>query len=90
MGYSLRQTSTGKFLTTSVVHIDAFDICRDKVPHIFGDIGTAKAAITRAIKFCYGDTKIRELCLELEIVEVTINVVIGEVVFSQLFRANEV
>lgn len=90
MGYSLRQTSTGKFLTISVVNANSFDPCTDKIPHIFADVGSAKAAITRAIKFCYGDVKIRELCLDLEIVEVTINVVVGEVVFSQLFRANEI
>lgn len=98
MGYAIRQTTTGKVMTYNSVRPWAFyDPAVGHNPHIFADVGHAKAAITRAItaanNYWHGEQKeeLREFCLSLEVVEVAENysVTYGKVVFSQLFRADK-
>lgn len=90
MNYAIRHRASGKWNTWEVIKEEGFKILTDEQPFVFETVGQAKAAITRGLKYGYGTEGFKLFCLDLEIVEVKLGFTVGDVVFSQIFRADKI
>lgn len=89
MNYAIRHRESGKYNMWEVISEQGFKILANEQPFVFDSVSKAKSAITRGLKYGYGTEDFKLFCLDLEVVEVTLHFTVGEVVFSQIFRADK-